>query len=52
MISLYNSNITPKYPSVYGTGVGKLPNATFFLPDEFVVDIFEEFVGCAVSFYT
>jgi hypothetical protein len=52
MISLYNSNITPKYPSNYGTGIGKLPNATFFLPDEFVVDIFEEFVGCAVSFYT
>ena len=35
-----------------GTGVRKLPNATFFLPDTFLVDIFEEFVGCAVSFCT
>jgi hypothetical protein len=33
-----------------GTGVGKMPNATFFLPDTFLVEIFEEFVGCAVSF--
>ena len=36
----------------YGTGVGIMPNATFFLPDAFLVDIFEEFVGCAVSFCT
>jgi hypothetical protein len=35
-----------------GTGEGKMPNATFFLPDTFLVDIFEEFVGCAVSFCT
>jgi len=35
---------------LYGTGEGKMPNATFFLPDTFLVDIFEEFVGCAVSF--
>ena len=55
MISLYKSpgSTNPELATYkYGIGPGKMPNATFFAPDGFLVDIFEEFVGCAVSFYT